>query len=259
MGQKYIAAVAQYDVPERVVDSTAKLDDVAARAAGRRAELLVVPETAIGELANTKTTAADHLPDVQKIARQRGIAIAVSFYSKDTDRYFNQGYIVSRTGTVVHAHRKIYLAPPERDQDGISPGNDVSVSTSELGRVGMLICKDGFNRYAHFLYDKLYTLGAEVICVPTWSISWPGHDTEEYIKALYTYGAFASRAYVLVAGNLNQETNSFGRSLVVSPLRGVLQEGSRDKEELLLQTVDLHEVEQARQFDMQWQPPTRLV
>jgi predicted amidohydrolase len=123
----------------------------------------------------------------------------------------------------------------------------------------MLICKDGFNKYSHFLYEKFNELGAEVICIPSWSLTWDEMNTQEYIKALYVYGAFASRAFVLVSGNLNVSTGSFGRSLIVSPVNGVLKEGSVNHKEILVDELDFSEVVRAREFDLHWQPEKRII
>lgn len=259
---KEIVAVSQYDVPESVADSIKKLNEVAGEAVKQRARLLVVPETAIGMLGDVKSASTDYLPELQRISEENGITIATSFYSKEASNYFNQGYIVSSSGEVILKHRKIYLAPPEVENDGISAGNELNVTDSELGKLGMVICKDGFNMYSHFLYQKLADLGAEIIAVPTWSIGRQkalGVDNSEYVKAMYVYGAFLSRAYVLVAGNLNKSTESFGRSLIISPVLGILQEGSRDKEELLIQEIDLEEVKKSREFDSWWQPQKQVI
>jgi predicted amidohydrolase len=40
---------------------------------------------------------------------------------------------------------------------------------------------------------------------------------------------------------------------------GVLQEGSTDKEEILIQEIDLDEVKRIREFDSWWQPEKRIV
>jgi predicted amidohydrolase len=259
---KEIVAVAQYDVPESVQDSIKKLGEVAKSAVSQNAKLLVAPETAIGMLGDVKSASTDYLPELQRIAKENGITIATSFYTKNVEKFFNQGYIVSGSGEVLLKHRKIYLAPLEVENDGISAGNELSVAGSELGKLGMVICKDGFNKYSHFLYQRLADLNTEVIAVPTWSIGWKkalGVDNSEYVKAMYVYGAFLSRAYVLVAGNLNKSTESFGKSLIVSPIRGVLQEGSRDKEGLLIQEINLEEVKKVREFDSWWQPKEKII
>lgn len=259
---KVKVAVAQYDVQDSVTDSIKKLNEVAKNAVSQGASLLVAPETAIGMLADVKNVSTDYLPQLKKIANDNEIAIATSFYVGEGGKFYNQGYIVSSSGEVLLKHRKIYLAPPEIEEDGLTGGDKLDTADSELGKLGMIICKDGFNKYSHFLYQKLGEMGAETVAVPTWSIGWNkalGVDNSEYVKAMYVYGAFLSRSFFLVAGNLNKSTESFGRSLIISPVRGVLREGSKDKEELLIEEIDLEEVKKAREFDSWWQPKEKII
>jgi predicted amidohydrolase len=259
LGMKVKVGVAQYEAPEVVQESIKKLEEMAKKAKQAGAELVVMPETAIGMLGDVKEAATDYLPELQRIARTCEIAVATSFYIKDNGKYFNQGYLVSPEGEVWNKHRKIYLAPPEREQDGISEGREVKVAKAKMGKIGMLICKDGFNKYSHFLYEKLNKLGAEIVCVPTWSLGTWEINTQEYVKALYVYGAFMSRTFVLLSGNLNKSTKSFGRSLIISPIDGVIKEGSVDKEEILVAEIDLEQVKHARAFDAWWQPKERVI
>jgi len=101
-------------------------------------------------------------------------------------------------------------------------------------------------------------LGIEIICIPTWSIGWKEMNTEEYVKALYVYGAFTSRSFILMSGNLNMSFNSYGRSLIVSPIKGILKEGSSNHKEILYEELDLDEVAKARKFDSWWQPKKKI-
>ncbi len=251
---KIKVAVLQYEVPEGADESVAKLDEMVRQASWSGAKLVVAPETAVGMLADTKISNKDYLPTIGDIAKKNGVYVATSFYNLEKDKVYNQGYIVSDEGKVVIEHKKIYLAPPERDVDGISPGNDVEVADSKFGRLSLLLCKDGFNKFSNELYSKLGEDMVDIICVPTWSLTFKELDTQEYIRALYTYGAFQSRAYLLVSGNLNKSTGSFGRSLIISPVRGVIREASKDRKEMLFEELDLDEVAKAREFDKKWQP-----
>jgi len=259
---KEIVAVAQYDVPESVDASIKKLNEVARNASSQKAVLLVAPETAIGMLADVKSASTDYLPELKKIAVNNEIAIATSFYVAEDGKYYNQGYIVSDEGEVILSHRKIYLAPPEIEEDGLTGSDKLESADSKLGKMGMIICKDGFNKYSHFLYQNLFDQNIEITCVPTWSIGRSkalGVNNSQYVKAMYVYGSFLSRSYFLVSGNLNKSTESFGKSLIISPIRGVLREGSSEKEELLIEEIDLDEVRKAREFDSWWQPKERVI
>lgn len=257
---KFRVAVLQYDAPETDTDFSVKeLDRMVGKSANLGAKLVVGPETAIGDVGEVKDTGIDYLPRLSDIARRHDVFLCTSYYRKEGAIYSNQGYIVDPDGKPVVAHRKIYLARPEVENIGVKAGREVQVANTEVGRLEMLICKDGFNKYSHFLYEELGLLGATIVCIPTWSLTWKGLNTQEYIKGLFVYGAFASRSFVLVSGNLNKSMDSFGRSLIVSPVRGVLKEGSTDREEILVDELDLDEVKKAREFDSWWQPKERII
>ena len=251
---KVKVAVLQYDVPNISEAAFKKLDELVMQASWAGAELIVAPETAIGEVGELKEKDIDYLLSLTEIAKKHKVYLATSFYTKKNDKYYNQGHIISPQGKSIVAHRKIYPAKPEIENIGVVAGRTLEVKKTEIGKLGMLICKDGFNKFSHFLYDKFNQLGAEIICIPTWSIGWKEMNTQEYVKALYIYGAFASRAFILMSGNLNVSSNSYGRSLIVSPIRGVLKEGSANHKEILYEELDLDEVPKARDFDSWWQP-----
>src|SRR5690606_38901695 len=108
---------------------------------------------------------------------------------------------------------------------------------------------------SHFLYEKFNQLGVDIICAPTWSLGWKNTvGIDSYIRTFYTYGSLLSRAYILLAGNLNITTESFGESLIISPVNGIIQMGSRTNEEVLVHSLDLSEVARMRDFDNHWQP-----
>lgn len=257
---KLKVAVLQYECPEDVDNSIKKLDEMVFKASQSGARLVVAPETSIGMLGDVKTLGTDYLPELIKIAKKHKVFLSTSFYKKENNEIFNQGYIISDEVEVVLEHKKVYLAPPEKDEQKITSGNNITSKLTKIGKLGMLICKDGFTKYSHFMYEKFNELGTEIICAPTWSIGWKNTvGNDEYVKGLYTYGAFISRSYVLMAGNLNKSTESFGRSLIISPVTGVLQEGSTDKEEILIQEIDLDEVKRIREFDSWWQLEKRII
>lgn len=255
---KVRVAVLQYEVPDGVENEVNKLQEMIAQASWSGAKLVVAPETALGELAKVKEDGIDRKSEMIKLAKDNHVYLCTSYYSKEKDKIYNQGYIVDDSGKVILKHKKIYLAPPEQEEK-VSPGDSIQVVETKIGRLGMLLCKDGFTKYSHFLYQKFNDLGAEIICAPTWSIGWKNTvGNDEYVKALFTYGSFISRAYVLMSGNLNKSTESFGRSLIISPVTGVLKEGSRDKKEILSEEIDLDEVKRIKEFDSWWQPKKKV-
>ena len=252
-------AVLQYEVPAKTDGSFTKLDEMVSVAVKMGARLVVAPETAVGEAGETKGTGIDHLSRLAVIAHHHKVYLATSYYKKEEDKFFNQGYIVAPDGRPVVTHKKVYPAEPEVDNLGVVAGDEVMVGETEIGKLGMLICKDGFNHYSHFLYQKLGELGVELVCIPTWSIGWKEMNTQEYVKGMFVYGGFASRAFVLMSDCTNKTFNSYGRSLIISPISGVLKEASADKEEILVEELDLDEVRKAREFDYWWQPKEKKI
>lgn len=259
---KISVAVLQYDVPMATDESLLKLEEMIRKAVKLTAQLVVAPETAVGDSNEVKKTGVDYFSRLSELTQKYKIYLATSYYKLDHGQMFNQGYIFSPQGGAVVEHQKIYPAKPEVDSLNIKSGDKVRVKKSDIGNLGMLVCRDSFNRYSHFLFEKFNGLKTDIICVPTWSISWKkalGVTNEEYVRALNVYGAFISRSYILMAGNLNKNFDSFGRSLIVSPVKGVLKEGSSDKEEILFETLDLDVIPRSREFDSWWQPAKRLV
>jgi len=258
---KVSVAVLQYDVPMSTDESFAKLEEMVQKAVGHKAQLIVTPETAVGDSNEVKKTGVDYFSRLSEISKKYEIYLATSYYKLEQNKLFNQGYIFNPKGLSIVKHKKIYPAKPEVDDLGIISGNGIEVKNTEIGNLGMLICKDSFNHYSHFLFEKFDELKTDIICVPTWSIGWKkalGVSNDEYVRAFNVYGSFLSRAYVLMAGNQNKNFDSFGRSLIVSPIEGVLKEGSSDKEEILYEILDLDIIPKAREFDSWWQPSKRL-
>ncbi len=254
---KVKVAVLQYDCPEDVEESFRKLNEMVGQASFMGAKLVVTPETAVGNLKEVKSSDVDYKDRLSDMAKRNRVYLATSYYKKEAKKYFNQGKIFDPKGNDILSHKKIYPTKLELE-DEIESGSAIEVVDTEMGRLGMIICKDGFNKYSQFLYQKLADLEVDIICVPSWSLGWKEMDTQEYIKGLYAYGAFLSRAYLFIAGNLNVSTNSFGRSLVISPIRGVLKEGSINRREIIMEEIDLDEVKKAREFDSWWQPKKKI-
>lgn len=251
-------AVLQYDVPYNTEESIQALEEMLAKAEWMGAKLVVAPETAIGNFKEVKEKSDNYLPRVKELVKKYQLYFSSSFYQNNKKKIFNQGYLFNPEGETVLEYKKIYPAKTEID-DGVSSGSKLDMADTPIGKVGMLICKDGFNRYSHFLYEKFYELQTDIVCIPTWSISWKEISTVEYIKHMFVYGSCLSRSYILVAGNTNRNTGSFGRSLIINPITGVIKEGSTDKKEILITDVDLNDVENARKFDSWWQPKKRLL
>ena len=75
-----------------------------------------------------------------------------------------------------------------------------------------------------------------------------------------------SDIYICLSGNVQNEITTkggetlkaFGHAMIICPLRGVLKEGSEDKEEILYKTLEPKYLKEIRDYDKIWQPKDRL-
>src|SRR6185503_8460410 len=83
---------------------------------------------------------------------------------RDRHQLFNVAVLIGPDGKVVGKYRKVCLPDGEYDK-GMSPGSDYPVFDTRLGKVGMMICYDGFFPE---VARELSNRGAEIIAWPVW-------------------------------------------------------------------------------------------
>lgn len=250
---KVKVAVLQYVVPEDADSPFTKLDEMVGNAVWSGAKLVVAPEAAVG---NVKELDAkkDHLSRLCKLAQKHAVFLATSLYSSEKGEIYNQGHIISPEGKPVLSHKKIYIADCDKNKAPVKKGNKLEVVDTRIGKLAMLICKDGFTKYSHFLYDRLNKLGAEIICIPSKSVGVKEVDLGEYSKANFVYGSFTSRAFVLISNIASSSSHPHIGSMIISPDIGVVKEAVVGRKEILSEELDLNDVTRTREFDSHWQP-----
>jgi predicted amidohydrolase len=154
------------------------------------------------------------------ISRRLGIHLCAGTYERGSaGRVHNAAVIFGPGGDLLGVYRKTHPFGSEDVRRGgwVTPGTDVCVVDTELGRIGMAICFDGdFPE----LWRIQAVLGAEVICRPSallrsadiWELT---TRARAYDNHVYVVGANATGADP--AGVLY-----FGNSLIVSPIAEVL-------------------------------------
>jgi predicted amidohydrolase len=139
-------------------------------AAKQRADLVVLPETLT--FFGTGLTYADCAEPVPgpsteyfgKLARAHDLYIVAGLIERDGPLIYNVAALIGPDGQVVGKYRKVTL-PRGEIMGGITPGHDYPVFNTRFGRVGMMICYDGFfPEVARTLSNN----GAEVIAWPVW-------------------------------------------------------------------------------------------
>jgi predicted amidohydrolase len=141
-----------------------------ARAAEQKADLVVLPET-LTYFATGLTYAdcAESIPGPStdyfgKLAIEHDLYIVAGLIERDEQLIYNVAVLIGPDGTVVGKYRKICL-PRSEIEAGVQPGKETPVFETRFGKVGMMVCYDGFfPEVARGLANN----GAEVIAFPVW-------------------------------------------------------------------------------------------
>jgi predicted amidohydrolase len=168
-GTQYRAAVAAGFPQQKTVDENlATCLRVIREAADNGAEFIVLPETITSWRAagdywdNARPIPGKETDALSDCARQQKISIALSVVESVRDLVHNTGLIFGSNGEIQLKYRKLQLAVGER-QSGMTPGDDLPVTHTDLGCLGMQICYD--NTHGETL-RVLAAKGAEVVAMP---------------------------------------------------------------------------------------------
>jgi deaminated glutathione amidase len=199
------------------------------------AELVVLPETAstgfspgIGpeELWDLVAPVPGPLTaPIQEVCRELGVHAVWGTYERGPARgvVYNSAVLIGPAGDVLGVYRKTHPFCTElRSRGGwVTPGDEVCVVETELGRIGMIICFDGD-------YPELSRItavrGAELIARPSallrsadiWELT---NRARAYDNHVYVVGANATG--IDPAGVIY-----FGNSMIVTPIAEVIARGS---------------------------------
>ena len=209
---------AALDLTRRCVDATG-------------AELVVVPETVttgfapglgpdelwdlVGPIPGPLTEAA------QGAAADLGIHLVWPSYEAGPDRgtVYNSAAVILPTGEVAGVYHKTHLFPAE--QAWVTPGDDVLVVGTDLGRLGSVICFDGdFPELVRIEAG----LGAEVVVRPSAFLR--AADIWELTTRARAYD---NHVYVVAPNAVGVDAGGhvyFGNSLIVGPTGEVLARGT---------------------------------
>jgi predicted amidohydrolase len=141
-----------------------------AEAANQRADLVVLGETVPYVSVNKKPhETAEAIPGPTtdyfgKLAAMHHLHIVLSLYERDSHLVYNTAVLIGPDGGLIGKYRKVCL-PHGEVEDGVAPGSDYPVFDTEFGKVGLMVCYDGFFPE---VARELSNRGAEVIAWPVW-------------------------------------------------------------------------------------------
>jgi predicted amidohydrolase len=139
-------------------------------AAKQKADLVVLPETLtyVG-LGKSYEEVAEPIPGPStqyfgELARRHNLYIVAGLLERERHLVYNVAVMLGPDGMIAGKYRKVAL-PRSEIAGGITPGRDYPVFATRFGKVGIMICYDGFfPEVAH----QLAARGAEVIAWPVW-------------------------------------------------------------------------------------------
>ena len=141
-----------------------------AEAARQKADLVVLGETvpSVG-LKQKLTEMAEPIPGPTtdyfgELARKNNLYIALSLNEREGHLIYNAAVLLGPDGKLKGKYRKICL-PPSEVAAGIAPGHEYPVFETRFGKVGLMVCYDGFFPE---VARELSNRGAEVIAWPVW-------------------------------------------------------------------------------------------
>ncbi len=98
------------------------------------------------------------------LARKHNLHIVLSLYERDGHVVYNTAVLLGPDGKLIGKYHKVSL-PHSEVESGIAPGKDYPVFDTKFGKVGLMICYDGFFPE---VARELTNRGAEVIAWPVW-------------------------------------------------------------------------------------------
>lgn len=141
-----------------------------AEAARQKADLVVLGETipSVG-VKKKPNELAESIPGPTTdyfagVAKKYATHIVLSLYERDKHLVYNSAVLLDPDGKLIGKYRKVCL-PHAEVESGVAPGTEYPVFITRFGKVGLMVCYDGFFPE---VARELSNNGAEVIAWPVW-------------------------------------------------------------------------------------------
>lgn len=141
-----------------------------AKAAEQKADLVVLPETlTYYQSGLSYAQCAEPIPGPSteyfgQLAKKHDLYIVAGLLERDQHLVYNVAALIGPEGNVLGKYRKVCL-PRSEIEGGIQPGSEYPVFETRFGKLGMMVCYDGFFPEPA---RELTNRGAEVIAFPVW-------------------------------------------------------------------------------------------
>lgn len=185
MKDRIRATLIQYDCSDDKQKSVARLLELVAKIAPK-SDLIVLGETVFAPYTTCKDfrAVAETVPgpftdSLATIARDHRIHICSGVVEKDGDKLFNTAVLIGPDGRILSKYRKTSLASV--DEKYFQAGNGPTVVETELGRIGILICKDSQDLD---VINALARQAPQIILVPSYGLAKTDYSTKLEIDCM---------------------------------------------------------------------------
>ncbi len=250
--QNISTSIIQYDCPNDKSEAVSQIVDLINQAGPKSdfillAETPYTPYTTVDSFSGVADTIpGDYSDSLSRLAKKHKAYICSGIIEKDGDFIYNSAILISPEGRIIHKHRKISLASCDIT-GGFTPGNEIEIVETELGKIGILICLD--TSIAKNNYD-LANLNPDLILVPSYGLAKSDYNLtltidgmldeciDEWRIRMQMLAKFC-KSYVLRADHCGVEDHQIrvGHSIAVTPAGYVISEATM-KPTILHVTLD---------------------
>lgn len=198
----------------------------------------------------------------QKLAKEIGVVLPISFFEKDENQLFNSVAVIDADGSILGVYRKIHIPDDHFYQEKFyfKPGDQgFRVWETAFGRIGIGICWD---QWFPETARSLALNGAEILFFPTAIGSEPILECDSMLHwRRCMQGHAASNIIPVVAANRiglekvepckenagqTSELLFYGSSFITDDTGEIICSANREDETVICATVDLDEIAENR-------------
>lgn len=275
MRQVTVAAI-QMQMTESLEENIKKADKMVREAASKGANIILLPELferpyfcqerryEYYEYAKS-VEENDAVKHFKELAKELHVVLPISFYERDGYVLYNSIAMIDTDGKVLGVYRKTHIPDDHFYQEKFyfTPGNTgYKVWNTEFGKIGVGICWDQwFPEPARSMASK----GAEILLYPTaigsepileqdsmmhWRRCMKGHSASNLMPVVAANRIGLEKVIPCAEnGNQSSELKFYGSSFITNGIGEVVEQATRDKEEVLIHSFDLDEL---LEYRMSW-------
>nr|WP_201598977.1 N-carbamoylputrescine amidase [Psychrobacter luti] len=202
------------------------------------------------------TSVADNaaIKHFKSLAKELDIVLPISFYEKSGNTFFNSVTVIDADGEILGTYRKTHIPDgiPYAEKFYFTPGDTgFKVWETKYAKIGAGICWD---QWFPECARSMALMGAELLFYPTAIGDEPTLDIDSkghWQRCMQGHAA-ANLMPVIAANRIGNETITqngndsvlafYGSSFITDGRGEIIQEASRDNEEVLTATFDLDQL-----------------